>query len=251
MIKDITNINSINMNRFNNCNKETIIQKKSNKLLYIEKEGNFGSPVDTSLLIKKELGERILKCTNKEYNSNKMPMHYSERFFTEDTFENEKNKINKLKKEAKIFYDKNINEIEENLIFPKQLSNETLGTEISRIINICHEDRYTQSFDHFPSDNKISEQSKEIKIAKMYAKTLKLYCYTLKRKFPLNNKTININENNLNLRENKNENINKNINYSDKKNINKKLKKISSFGLLNTINNKTEDSKNENNEFEN
>ena len=49
MIKDITNINSINMNKFNNCNKETIIQKKSNKLLYIEKEGNFGSPVDTSL----------------------------------------------------------------------------------------------------------------------------------------------------------------------------------------------------------
>ena len=90
MIKDITNINSINMNRFNNCNKETIIQKKSNKLLYIEKEGNFGSPVDTSLLIKKELGERILKCTNKEYNSNKMSMHYSERLFTEDTFENEK-----------------------------------------------------------------------------------------------------------------------------------------------------------------
>ena len=67
-----------------------------------------------------------------------------------------------------------MNETKGNLIFPKQLSNETLGTEISRIINICHEDRYTLSFDHFPSDNKISEQSKEIKIAKMYAKTLKL-----------------------------------------------------------------------------
>jgi len=252
MIKDITNINSINMNRFNNSNKETIIQKRSNKLLYIEKEGNFGSPVDTSLLIKKELGERILKCTNKEFNSNKLTINYSERFFTEDTIENEKDKINKIEKETKFFYDKNINENEENLIFPKQLSNETLGTEISRIINICHEDRYTQSFDHYPSDSQISEQSKKIKIAKMYAKKLKLYCHTLKRKFPLNNKIIKINENNLNLNRNKNEDIKNNINYSDKNyinNINKKLKKISSFGLLNAIKNNEEESKNENNQF--
>ena len=254
MIKDITNINSIYMNKFNNSNKETIIQKKSNKLLYIEKEGNFGSPVDTSLLIKKELGERILKCTNKEFNSNKLTMNYSERFFTEDTIENEKDKINKIEKETKVFYDKNINENEENLIFPKQLSNETLGTEISRIINICHEDRYTHSIEHYPSYSKISEQSKEIKIAKMYAKNLKLYCHTLKRKFPLNNKTIKINENNLNLNENKNEEIKNNIYYSDKNyinNINKKLKKISSFGLLNTIKNNEEESKNENNQFAN
>ena len=53
-------------------NKETIIQKQSNKILFIQKEGKGGSPVNTSLLIKKEVGERKLKRTNHEFNSNKI-----------------------------------------------------------------------------------------------------------------------------------------------------------------------------------
>ena len=104
MIKDITNINLISMNRINNSNKETLIQKKSNELLYIEKEGNVGSPVDTSLLIKKELGTRRLKCINKEFNSNKMTMNYSERIFTEDAIENEKDKIHIRKRKPKFLW---------------------------------------------------------------------------------------------------------------------------------------------------
>ena len=192
IINDIRNKKGINISTINNIdkNKETIIQKKSNKILYIQKEGNMGSPVNTSLLIKKELGERKLKRNNNEYNSNKIPL-YSEQFFIKDNLENNI-KENEKKKETN-FINNNaniINEIEDINInkLQKQLSNETLETEISRIIKIVQDEKYTHSF---PSDSKISILSKEIKIAKMYAKKLKLYCRTLKRKNPLNTDTNN------------------------------------------------------------
>jgi hypothetical protein len=73
-LKEIKNKNQLNINCYNTKYIETIIQKQSNKVLYIQKEGNVGSTVDTSLLIKKELGERILKQSKKEFNSNKMPI---------------------------------------------------------------------------------------------------------------------------------------------------------------------------------
>ena len=208
IINDIRNKKGINISTINNIdkNKETIIQKKSDKILYILKEGNMGSPVNTSLLIKKELGERKLKRNNNEYNSNKIPL-YSEQFFIKDNLEinikeNEKGKeTNCINNNANI-----INDIEDINInkLQKQLSNETLETEISLIIKIVQDEKYTHSF---PSDSKISILSKEIKIAKMYAKKLKLYCRTLKRKNPLN--TDNINKPYINIKDKINKNFQK------------------------------------------
>ena len=248
IIKDIKNVNKININTYNDHNKETIIQKKSNKVLYIQKEGNMGSPVDTTLLIKKELGERKLKRTNKEFNSNKMPISHTNRFFNENSIdnelkekENENNNIN------------NVNDDEENSKITKKYSNETLETEISRIIKICHDERYTNSFDHYPSDSKISGLSKEIKIAKMYAKKLKFYCRTLKRKFAINNDNNKISKKNLEInnyineeiQNKKNENnIKKDINFIKVKNDKNINKKMSSYGHFNKIKNNEENKEN-------
>ena len=262
ILNDIKNKNGFRINQIKNINnnKETIIQKQSNKILYIFKEGHMGSPVDTSLLIKKEVGDRKLKRISHEFNSNKMPINYSERFLNKDNKENE-NEIEKENENEKgnennlINNIDIINDIDDNIKITKQLSNETLETEISRIIKICHDERYTHSFDHFPSDSKISELSKEIKMAKVYAIKLKYYCRTLKRKFPINNETNNKLENKLSeITINNNEyahnkisetHIEKNENYKEnsiKKDINncvkekiiknKKIKKNSSRKII-------------------
>ena len=246
IINHIKNKCDININHMDDIytNKETIIQKQSNKILFIQKEGNGGSPVDTSLLIKKEVGERKLKRTNHEFNSNKMPINRSELFLNKKDNNNEK-EID-AGKECN-FNNNNLgNDFDDNnFLISKQLSKETLETEISRIIKICHDEKYTNSFDHFPSDSKISELSKEIKIAKMYAKKLKIYCRTLKRKNPINSDSIerkNKNyKNDINMKIFDEKNINKNINNEkdtalkknkvvEEKTIkNKKYKKISSL----------------------
>ena len=257
IIKDIKNINKININKYDNNNKKTIIQKQSNKILYIQKEGNIGSPIETSLLIKKELGERKLKRTKNEFNSNKIPVSFSERLFNENNIENDK--LKEKGNENNNISNHNINDIEDDLGLSKQYSNESLETQVSRIIKICHDDRYSISFEHYLSDSKISKQSKEIKIAKIYAKKLKCYCRTLKRKFVFNNdknivnktKIKNNNYNDNNIIENENninkDNIKKIINLiTDKNNENKIIKKMSSFGLLNNLK-KIEEKKNEEN----
>ena len=250
ILNNIKNKTDIHINQINNINnnKETIIQKQSNKILFIQKEGNMGSPVDTSLLIKKELGDRKLKRKNHEFNSNKIPIHFSDRLLNIDNIEKEIEKDNDKKKENNIINNIDIiNDIDENIKLTKQLSNETLETEISRIIKICHDDRYTNSFEHFPSDSKISELSKEIKIAKMYAKKLKSYCRTLKRKNPLNHddkfkkkrseiSTINCN-NSLQIYENNSKNKNKD-NLLKKDENNKEKNKIKKYKKLLTINSK-------------
>ena len=102
ILNDIKNKNGFRINQIKNINnnKETIIQKQSNKILYIFKEGHMGSPVDTSLLIKKEVGDRKLKRINHEFNSNKMPINFSERFLNKDNKENE-NEIEKKMKMKK------------------------------------------------------------------------------------------------------------------------------------------------------
>ena len=245
-LKEIKNKNQLNINCYNTKYIETIIQKQSNKVLYIQKEGNVGSPVDTSLLIKKELGERILKQSKKEFNSNKMPIVHSERFLNDVNFEKEKAKIINSKTDSKNknnISKKKINDIEE-LKVSKQLSNITLETEISRIIQLCHEERYINSFEHYPSDTKISNDSKEIKRAKIYAKKLKLYCRKLKRKFPLNNNGKNIKIRRSNNDENK---IKKDTIITENKiEKSKKIKKISSYGILNAVKNMKEKIKDEN-----
>ena len=244
IINDIKNKNDININQMDDIynNKETIIQKQSNKILFIQKEGKGGSPVNTSLLIKKEVGERKLKRTNHEFNSNKMPINRSELSLNKK--ENEK----EIDIGKDVNFNNNINIVNDiddnNLLITKQLSKETLETEISRIIKICYDEKYTNSFEHFPSDNKISELSKEISIAKMYAKKLKIYCRTLKRKNPISNESIkreiskdNNKNNYMKIYEVKNkniknekENISKKNNVLEDKNIkNKKLKKNQSL----------------------
>lgn len=199
-IKNKKNIN-IKLNTIKNINnnKEAIIQKQSNKILYILKEGHMGSPVDTSLLIKKGLGDRKLKRKGREFNSIKMPTNYSNILFNKDNIK----KQNEIEIGKKI--DNNlinsidrINEKEENHILTRQLSNETLETEISRIIKQCHDYKYENSFEHFPSDSKITEISREINCAKMYAKKLKYYCRTLKRKFTIKNENNIKQDNKLN-----------------------------------------------------
>ena len=244
LFNDITNKRGMNINQIENINnnKETIIQKQSNKILYIQKEGNMGSPVDTSLLIKKELGERKLKIPNNDFNSNKIHVCHSDRIYIKENRENDNIKENERKDINNLNNNINdINDIEDNNKISKQLSNETLETELSRIIKICHDDKYTNSFEHFPSDSKISILSKEIKIAKMYAKKLKCYCRTLKRKFPLNNNDNNNKFENI-LKTNNSKNEYKIIfqgkNYKDDKqnnvkkevnNIEEKIKKIKKF----------------------
>ena len=246
IINDIKNKKGKNINHLNNINNnmETIIQKQSNKILYIQKEGNVGSPVDTSLLKKKELGDRKLKRTLCEYNSNKNPINCSELFLNKIDNTNE----NKVIKDP--ISNNNLNpgnDINKNLKISNQLINETLETEISRIIKVCHDDRYSNSFEHFPSDSKKSELSKEIKIAKMYAKKLKSYCRTLKRKNPLNHddkfkkkrseiSTINCN-NSLQIYENNSKNKNKD-NLLKKDENNKEKNKIKKYKKLLTINSK-------------
>ena len=228
IINDLKNKNDININHMNDIynNKETIIQKQSNKILFIQKEGNGGSPVDTSLLIKKEVGERKLKRTNHEFNSNKMPINRSELFL--DKKDKDKEKKIEIGKDCN-FNNNIVNDIDDNnIIISKQLSKETLETEISRIIKICYDEKYTNSIDHFPSDSKISELSKEIKIAKMYAKKLKIYCRTLKRKYPISNKSIKNeiskdNNNDIYMKIYEEKNKNKNIkNEKEKENVIKK-----------------------------
>lgn len=274
LLKDnyiINNIKNkdININQTDNINrnKETIIQKQSNKILYIQKEGYVGSPVDTSLLIKKGLGDRKLKRINHEYNSNKMPINRSELSLNKNDNENEHQIIKDPKSNKNINI---VNDIDDNLKISKQLSNETLETEISRIIKICHDDRYTNSFDHFPSDSKISQLSREIKIAKMNAKKLKCYCRTLKRKIPINNDNSNLlvkqlseivqkNKGNINNdncfqldkknkiinQKDKEKELKKEINNNEEKIKNKKYKKISSL----LINLKKNAPKEENNQI--
>ena len=260
IINDIKNKNGININQTNNINnnKETIIQKQSNKILYIQKEGNVGSPVDTSLLIKKELGDRKLKKTLYEYNSNKYPINRSDLFLDKNDNTNENEEKNEFISNNNI----NItNDIDNNIKISNQLSNETLETEISRIIQVCHDDKYTNSFEHFPSDSKISELSKEIKIAKIYAKKLKSYCRTLKRKNPLNNdksvldkqrskisKNNYDNYNSIQIYENKNqnqinkENLIKKVERNEEKcNKIKKYKKISTINLKKNLEKNKED----------
>ena len=267
LIKDnyiINNIKNKNdfINRVDNINndKETIIQKISNKILYIQKEGNMGSPVDTSLLIKKELGERKLKRSINEYNSNKIPACHSDRFLIKEKIENSKVnfKENEKSKETNnlIHNISNNNDIEDINKLQKQLSKETLETEISRIIRICHDEKYTNSFEHFPSDSKISRYSKEIKIAKIYAKKLKLYCRTLKRKFPLNtdNKINNSSDQN-DLRliyEEKDDKINKQNIYKKKINsIEEKKEKSKKIKRISSLRKNTEKIKEENNMLDN
>ena len=229
ILKNIKNKSDVNLGKINNSEepRKILIERKSNEITYIQKEVDVGSPIQSTLLIKKELGELKLKKNNHEINSDKMLLSHSKSFYLNDTLDNERVKEKKIEKKISNF----VNNLSDELILTKQLSNETLETEISKIIRLCHDYKYTNSFDKFPSDSKISMLSKEIKIAKIYAKKLKCYCRTLKKKYSIYNeikskqiergKSVIINELMDNFKEGKHAKEKNDKNKSSKKAISK------------------------------
>ena len=166
-IEDIHNNNLNNAYIDDNSNNEPEIIFKEPKKMYSRKQNE--SPVAHSKLIKKELGERKLKILNK-------------------------NKIKKNKEEKD---NKNLkNEIGINKGSTRQLSTETLATEISRIIEVVHNEKNINSFGLIHTNSKIEENS-EIKKAKIYAKKLKYYCRKLKNKSPIDEVIIKLKPLNL------------------------------------------------------
>lgn len=165
----------INLNEYilNNTYYEKSSEKKLNKvvrqktrkfIIGTKKIINIESPEDQSHFIKKELGERKLKISNRSLNQNLL--------LNENN--NEKIDINKDNDEIK-------SELDKDKFFSKQYSSITLATEVSRIIKICHnEGNISSSY----SESRNYEENEDVKKAKKYAKKLKFYCRTLKNKYP-------------------------------------------------------------------
>ena len=147
-------------------NKETIIKKNLDRILYIHHEKEIGSPLGTSLFQKKEISERKIYRENKDYLSGKVS-----NFFM--------NKNDNQKDDIKL---KDTNSFE-NFMLIKRYSNITLETELSRIIRCCHDEDCPSSQEHCILESRRSEMNKGLKIARMYAKRLNLYCKTLKNNF--------------------------------------------------------------------
>ena len=190
------NLNITSFADFSKEKKERIIQKIA-KGIISKKEKNLESPNYQPCLIKKELMERKIKklFKNNEINSH----HY--KYFNKEKKEKEKEKIENNKKELNL---------------SKQLSSETIATEISRIIRICYNDKSINSSGISRSNSRIDEND-EIKKAKQFAKKLKYYCYTLKNKFPIKDNINKNKKNDINIRDIKNnDNKDKSNNLEDK-----------------------------------
>ena len=200
---DYNNLNISSFVDYSKEKKEKILQNISKGLFY-KKQKNLESPPNYQpCLIKKELMERKIKMfKNNEINSHNF------------------NYYNKENKE------KEINENKKEITLSKQLSSETIATEISRIIKICYYEKSIISSGISRSNSKI-EENDEIKKAKQFAKKLKYYCYTLKNKFPIKEniikyKKIENKKNDLNLKDIKNnDNKDKYNNFEDKINYHK------------------------------
>ena len=181
-------------------NKETIIKKNLDSVLYIHHEKDIGSPLGISLFQKKEISE-------KKFIKENSGIHFSGKI--SNLFLNKNEKEKKEKDESKL---KDSNALkEDNFFLIKRLSNITLETELSRIIKCCHEEDYPSSQERYISESRRSEINKELKMAKMYAKRLNLYCKKLKNKIDI--KYNNKDDNNLS---DKNDNDN---DKNDKDNI--------------------------------
>ena len=165
-------------------NKETIIKKNLDSILYIHHQKDIGSPLGISLFQKKEISERKFIKENNGY-------HFSSKVLNFILNKSEREK-GKEKDDLKL---KDYTSLkDDNFFLIKRYSNITLETELSRIIKCCHEEDYQSSQEHCISDSKRSEINKELKIAKMYAKSLNLYCKKLKNK--IDKKYINEDDNN-------------------------------------------------------
>ena len=163
-------------------NKETIIKKNIDRVLFIHQERALGSSLGTSLFQKKEISERKFNKENNDYYSGRVSNFHL-------------NLCDKEKEDIKLKDNNSI--VDENVMLIKRYSNITLETELSRIIKCCHEEDYSSSQEHCISESRRSELNKELKIARMYAKRLNLYCKNLKKKISrkyLNCKNINKNK---------------------------------------------------------
>ena len=166
-IKEFINLNEYILNNtYNeNCSDkklEKVIRQKTRKYIGTKKIINIESPEDHSNFIKKELGERKLKLSNRNLKN----------LYLNENNNNEKNEINN---------DGSRNELDKDKFFSKQYSSITLATEVSRIIKICYNEGNINSS---ISESRNNEESENVKKAKKYAKKLKYYCRTLKNKFP-------------------------------------------------------------------
>ena len=161
-----------NLNEITNTNKSIKIK-------------NIDSPVDKSRLIKKELWERKMKLAKNEINTNN---NFNNNC---NSFEKNGNLIEKPEEK------KENNKIELEMFKSRQLSTETIATEISRIIKICHNDKSLNSFG-ISRSNSIIEETEDIKKAKKYAKKLKYFCRTLKNKKPNVKNRLDILKNKIN-----------------------------------------------------
>jgi hypothetical protein len=235
MSKQIDKLDSSNRGeeKIEIINKETIIKKNLDSVLYIRQEKDIGSPLGISLFQKKEISE---KKFIKENSGAHFPSTISNLFINKS--EREKGKE---KDESKL---RDNNSLKDDFFLMKKYSNITLETELSRIIKCCHDEDCPSSQEHCVSESRRSELNKELKIAKMYAKRLNLYCKKLKNKIDKkynkdedNNDDVK-NDNNNNIKNNiirkdhikpktYNENINVKKNNTDKtKNKSHKLNKI-------------------------
>ena len=225
MIKNTQTINNSNLNMtYIDINSNNTIERIHNKRSGFIKQTNLESPVDQCCLFKKELGERKLRKSKNEINMN------AYNSFNEDELNKEKCEKNIEKDEI------NKNESEKYKQCSKQLSTETLATEISRIIKACHNEKNINSFELSRSDSKI-EETEDIKKARKYAKKLKYYCRTLKNKYPYksgsrqNNRIKKIENKiyDINIKDKANINLEK----EDKKNIHKNKKVEKKTNVLN------------------
>ena len=166
-IKEFINLNEYILNNTYNekCSDkklEKVTRQKTRKYIGTKKIINIESPEDHSNFIKKELGERKLKLSNRSLRN----------LYSNENKYNEKNDINN---------DGSKNELDKDKFFSKQYSSITLATEVSRIIKICYNEGTINSS---RSESRNNEESENVKKAKKYAKKLKYYCRTLKNKFP-------------------------------------------------------------------
>ena len=174
MTKEIDKLDSPNEGeeKIEIINKETIIKKNLDSVLYIHHQKDIGSPLGISLFQKKEISE-------KKFIKENSGIHFSGKISNFFLNKSEKEK-GKDKDESKLKDNNSFKE--DNFFLIKRLSNITLETELSRIIKCCHEEDYPSSQERCISDSRRSEINKELKMAKMYAKRLNLYCKKLKNK---------------------------------------------------------------------
>ena len=219
--------NTIDENDSEN-NFHKVYSQKNKKFLFSQKIINLESPVEQIRFIKKELGERKLKRTKNDYNIiNNNPY----------IFFNKEDSIDKICREKENNKDKenddNINEKEKDKerAFSKQLSIITLATDVSRIIKVCHNEVNLSGIEQLNSDSKIYDELEDIKKAKKYAKKLKLYCRTLKNKFPNTFKTkkseAKLNQISINDIKYKNKDIN--ISHNEREEFQEKEKEKKNF----------------------